>query len=84
MKAATTAEQLQDLDGLIAEVVTDAEPILLASGQGQHAVLVSLAEFNSWQETLYLLSNPANAAHLRQSMAEAEAGKIAERELVDP
>jgi len=63
-------------------VVTDAEPILLSSGKGQHAVLLSLDEFNSWQETLYLLSNPVNAAHLRKSMAEAEAGKIEERELV--
>jgi len=84
MKAATTAKQLEDLDGLIAEVVTDAEPILLSSGKGQHAVLLSLDEFNSWQETLYLLSNPANAAHLRKSMAEAEAEKIVERELIDP
>ncbi len=84
MKAATTAKQLEDLDGLIAEVVIDAEPILLSSGRGQHAVLLSLDEFNSWQETLYLLSNPANAAHLRKSMAEAEAGKIVERELIDP
>jgi antitoxin YefM len=34
-----------------------------------------LDEFNSSKETLYLLANPANAAHLRRSIAEAEAGK---------
>ncbi len=50
----------------------------------ERAVLLSLDEFNSWQETLYLLSNPANAAHLRGSIAEAEAGQIVERELIDP
>ena len=84
MKAATTADQCQNLDDLIAEVVDDAEPTLLSRRQGHHAVLISLDEFNSWQETQYLLSNPANAAHLRKSIAEAEAGKFVERELVDP
>ena len=83
MKAATTAEQCQNLDDLIAEVVSDAEPTLLANQQGHHAVLLSLDEYNSWQETLYLLSNPANAAHLRESIAEAEAGRVVEKELID-
>jgi antitoxin YefM len=41
-----------------------------------------LDEFNSWKETLYLLSNPANAAHLRRSIAEAKAGKSKKRELI--
>ncbi|RKZ93063.1 MAG: hypothetical protein DRR19_02305 [Candidatus Parabeggiatoa sp. nov. 1] len=27
---------------------------------------MSLDEFNAWQETLYLLSNPANAEHFVQ------------------
>jgi antitoxin YefM len=35
-------------------------------------------------ETLYLLSNPANAEHLRRSIAEAKAGEVYERELLDP
>ena len=38
---------------------------LLCGDQGQKAVLLSFEEFNAWQETLYLLSNPANAEHLR-------------------
>jgi antitoxin YefM len=45
---------------------------------------MSLDEFNSWQETLYLLSNPANAEHLRRSLQEAREGKGIERELIDP
>ncbi len=46
--------------------------------------MVPLDEYNAWQETHYLLSNPANAAHLKQSIAEAEAGKTVERDLVEP
>jgi antitoxin YefM len=33
-------------------------------------------------ETLYLLSNPANAAHLAASIAEHKAGKAKRRELL--
>ena len=42
-----------------------------------------LDEINSWKETLYLLSNPANAANLRRSIAESESGLAAKRELTD-
>jgi len=84
MNATTVKEAKKNLDRLIRQVNADAEPTIICSDQGQKAVLLSLEEFNSWQETLYLLANPANAEHLRQSIAEAKAGKIGEQELIDP
>jgi antitoxin YefM len=42
-----------------------------------------LDEHNTWKETLYLLLNPANAEHLRTLIAEARAGQIDERYLLD-
>jgi len=42
-----------------------------------------LKELSAWQETLYLLSNPANAEHLRQSIMEAENGEVMARTLVE-
>jgi antitoxin YefM len=82
MNAITLNDAKQNLDHLIAQVIADAEPAIICSDQGEKAVLLSLSEFNSWQETLYLLSNPANAEHLRKSIAEAKAGKTTERELI--
>jgi antitoxin YefM len=84
MNATTVNEAKNNLDRLIEQVTADAEPTIICGDQGQKAVLLSLDEFNSWQETLYLLSNPANATHLRQSIAEAKAGKTLERELIEP
>jgi len=57
-------------------------PTIICSDKGNKAVLMSLDEFNSWQETLYLLSSPANAEHLRKSIAEAKIGKTVERKLI--
>jgi len=84
MNMVTVNEAKLNLDLLIANVVSKDEPTIIKTDTGQQIVLLSLDEFNAWQETVYLLSNPANAAHLRQSIAEAQLGKIAERELIEP
>ena len=76
MNAITINEAKNDLGRVIERVTADAEPTIICGEGSQKAVLLSLEEFNSWQETLYLLSNPANADHLRQSIAEGKEGKI--------
>jgi antitoxin YefM len=83
MEAMTSHQAKQQLDELIDRVILDAEPTILCNEQGKQAVLMSLDEFNSWQETLYLLSNPANAEHLRKSIAQANSGKKSVRELIE-
>lgn len=80
MNMVTVNEAKRNLDSLIKKIFSDAEPTIITTETGQQIVLLSLDEFNSWQETAYL-SNPANAARLRKSMAEAQAGKVTEREL---
>lgn len=83
MEAITSNQAKQQLDALIDRVILDAEPTILCNDQGKQAVLMSLAEFNSWQETLYLLSNPANAEHLLESIRQAKLGNKLMRELID-
>ncbi|MEM7115609.1 MAG: type II toxin-antitoxin system prevent-host-death family antitoxin [Chloroflexota bacterium] len=83
MNAVTATRAKKNLESLIAEVVANAEPTIVSTDAGDSVVLLSLEEFNAWQETLYLLSNPANAAHLRQSIAEAKAGQFMEKALIE-
>jgi antitoxin YefM len=83
MNAVTLIQAKENLELLIEQVISNVEPTVISTDAGQSIVLLSLDEFNAWQETLYLLSNPANAEHLRQSMAEAKMGKTLERELVE-
>jgi antitoxin YefM len=83
MNAVTLADAKENLEQLIEQVLADAEPAILCTENGEKVVLVSLDEFNSWKETIYLLGNPANAAHLRESIAEARAGELEEKALAD-
>ena len=83
MNAVTLKEAKLHLEQLVTQVIADAEPTIVVSENGERAVFLSLDEYNSWEETLYLLSNPANAEHLRKSIAEAQAGNVQERELLE-
>jgi antitoxin YefM len=83
MKAITSNQAKEQLDELIDTVIVDVEPTIICNDQGKQAVLMSLDEFNSWQETLYLLSNPANAEHLMKSIKQAKSGNKSVRELID-
>jgi antitoxin YefM len=83
MNVVTINEARHNLDALINKIFSDAEPALITTDTGRQIVLLSLDEFNAWQETAYLLSNPANAAHLRKSIAEAQAGNTAEHKLTE-
>jgi antitoxin YefM len=83
MNSITTQTAKENLDNLIDRANTTPEAIILQNADGKQAVLMSLTEFNAWQETIYLLSNPANANRLLQSIQDAEAGKFTERTLIE-
>ncbi len=83
MNAITVSQAKENLEQLIAHVIGDAEPMIVVTDAGERIVLLPLDEYNLWRETLYLLSSPANAAHLWQSVAEAQAGTVVERELME-
>ena len=73
----------QQFEAVVARVLADAEPTVVNTPAGDSVVVVPLGDYEAWQETAYLLRNPANAAHLLQSIAEAEAGKVETRKLLD-
>lgn len=84
MEAIPSNQAKQQLDALIDRVILNAEPTILCNDRGKQAVLMSLDEFNSWQETLYLLSDPANAEHLLKSIEQAKSGNKSVKELIEP
>ena len=53
----------------------DGTPVLITRQRGKPAVLMSLEDFNSYEETTYLTRSPRNAARLRSAMRQLAAGK---------
>jgi len=71
------------LKAVIDQVIDDQAPTLIHRREGGNAVLMSERAYSSMQETLYLLSNPANARALMRSVAQVKAGKAKARKLLD-
>ena len=84
MKAISYSEARENLKSVIDQVVADCAPIAITRQRGGGAVLVSESDWASIQETLYLLSSPANARALLDSIADLDAGKGIERDLIEP
>ena len=60
---------------LLDKVNDDAAPVEIVRRDKPSAVLMSKDEYEGMMETLYLLSSPANAARLREGMADIDAGR---------
>jgi antitoxin YefM len=74
-------ELRQNLKKHLDKVCDDRAPLLVTRRNGRSVVVLALSDYEAWEETAYLLSNPANAEHLRTSLAQAEAGQFIEYKL---
>jgi len=71
-------ELRQNLKKHLDKVCDDRAPLVVTRRNGEPVVVLSLGEYEALEETLHLLSDPANAEHLRKSMAQADAGEFIE------
>lgn len=58
------------LNKVFDQVVNDAEPVVINRFGDADVVVMSLHDYNSLMETLYLLRSPKNSAHLGRSVAQ--------------
>jgi antitoxin YefM len=68
----SASEARQRLFPLLEQVNTDHEPVRITS-KGGDAVLMSADDYDSWQETVYLLRSPENARRLMEAVARDKA-----------
>ena len=74
--AISASEARQRLFPLLEQVNTDHEPVRITSKAGD-AVLMSADDYDSWQETVYLLRSPENAKRLMEAVARDRADHVA-------
>ena len=75
MQAVSYSEARHSLKNFMDEACSNHEPILITRRKSESVVLLSLEDYESLIESEYLLSSPANAARLMQSIKEAQSGK---------
>jgi antitoxin YefM len=81
MRTISYSEARQNLSATMLKTIEDRAPILITRQNGLPCVLMSLEEYESLEETAYLLRSPANAKHLISSIEDLRSGKGAQREL---
>jgi len=82
MNILTFSEARASLKTVMDDVCKDHTPTVVTRVSGEHVVMLSLADFNSIEETMYLLGSANNASRLMESIAQLKAGKAQPRDLI--
>ena len=82
MRIISYTDARNSLKAVLDAVEQDADITVITRRDAGDAVVMSMAQYQSMAETLHLLSSPANAAHLADSIAQYKAGKAKQRQLL--
>lgn len=82
MDAITYSAARANLASTMNRVCDNHETLIITRNGEQSVVMLSLEDFQSLEETAYLLRSPKNASRLLDSINQLNAGKGVERKLV--
>ena len=82
MKTMTYTESRARYAEVLDQVVNDREEIVITRQGHESVVIIALDEYESLMETVYLMQSPANARHLRESIAQLRHGNLEEHESI--
>ena len=83
MQTVSYTEARNSLAGLMDTATRNREPITITRNGAGTVVLLAAEEYAAMEETLHLLSTPANAERIRQGLADYAAGNYQSGELCD-
>lgn len=83
MNITTYTKFRQHLKLFLDQVLTNHAPLYVTRANGEDVVVLSKADYDSMQETFYLLKSPANATRLLKGIEAYEKGLGQERTLLD-
>ena len=84
MRTVHFSDARNNLKAVIDQAIDDHDAVLITRRDAPNAVIMSQAQYDSWMETMHLLSSPANAARLLRSVQQHRAGMAERRDLIDP
>lgn len=81
MTAITYTAARENLASTMDRVCLDRDPVIITRNRDQAVVMLSLDDYESLQETAYLLRSPSNAKRLFASIEAAEKGKVMKKDV---
>lgn len=84
MRTVHYSDARNNLKQVIDQAIADHDAVLITRRDAPNAVIMSQEHYDSWMETMYLMSNPVNAQRLMESLAQLRRGEGIERQLIDP
>lgn len=82
MKVANVSDLRKNLKTYI-DYVAETSDTLIVNGNGKSVVMISLEDYNSLDETAYLLSNKPNARRLKESITTLGGKKTIKKSMKD-
>ncbi|CAN5285096.1 type II toxin-antitoxin system Phd/YefM family antitoxin [soil metagenome] len=83
MNITTYTNFRQNLKSFLDQVFTNHAPLFITRANGEDVVVLSKADYDSMQETFYLLKSPKNASRLLKGIEEYEKGMGFEKKLTE-
>ena len=83
MDAMTYSKARTNLARTMERVCDNHEPVIITKKEECAVVMISLEDYQSMEETAYLLRSPKNARRLLESIAQLEQGGGAEKSLIE-
>ncbi|MFD0751061.1 type II toxin-antitoxin system Phd/YefM family antitoxin [Mucilaginibacter calamicampi] len=79
----TYSDFRQQLKSWLDKVRNDHAPLFVTNAKGEDVVVLSKSDYESMEETFYLLKNPNNAARLLKGISDYNQGLAHERKLIE-
>ncbi len=83
MKSITYTAARENLARTIDRVCEDRAPVIITKKNDKSVVMMALEDFESLEETAYLLRSPKNARRLLESIHKLEFGEGMEKDLAE-
>ncbi len=83
MEVLNYTEFRKDLKASLDKVSNNEDVIIVSRSKNKNVVVLSLKEYNSWKETMYLLSSENNRKRLQHSINEMKKGKFHSHKLIE-
>ena len=82
MQAVSFSELRKDMKHIM-DMTKDRHELTIITRKQGNMVIMSLEDYNSLEETSYILSNPKNAQRILESLSRLREGKGQEHELIE-